>query len=162
MSTTSLSATLSAHVAGRKVDDDARVTLQFEQGARGHIWASQVAVGNENNLTLEVYGTKGSLKWAQENPNVLTFTQLGCTPQLITRGSARAHPAAAAVTRIPAGHPEGYLEAFATLYREAADVIGGQAQADQGTIGIDHGLAGVRFVDACQRSSQDGAAWVTL
>ena len=158
---TSLSATLTSHVAGRLVDDDARVTLQFEGGARGHIWASQVAIGNENNLTLAVYGTKGSLRWAQENPNALWFTELGKPPQLITRGGGSANIAAAAVTRIPAGHPEGYLEAFATLYREAADVITTQDRS-AATIGINDGLDGVRFVDACQRSSRDRASWIDL
>ncbi len=158
---TSLSATLTSHVVGRLVDDDARITLQFDGGARGHIWASQVAIGNENNLTLAVYGTTGSLRWAQENPNVLWFTELGKAPQMLTRGGVAANSAAIAVTRIPAGHPEGYLEAFATLYREAAEVIisGDRTRV---TLGIEDGLDGVRFVDACQRSSEDGASWIAL
>lgn len=158
---TSLSAKLSSHVAGRLVDDDARVALQFEGDARGHIWASQVAVGHENDLTLAVYGTKGSLRWAQENPNILIFTELGKAPQIITRGGGAANPAAAAVTRIPGGHPEGYLEAFATLYREAAEVIA-STDKPNATLGIQDGLDGVRFLDACQRSSRDGASWVNL
>lgn len=159
-----LSATLRSHVAGRTVDDDARVALQFESGAQGHVWASQVAIGNENNLTLAIYGSKGALTWAQETPNILWHTQLGELPQKITRGGAHVHPAASAVTRIPAGHPEGYLEAFATLYREAADVIAnGKGQgAYTAPLGLEEGLEGVRFVDACQRSSKDGAAWVSL
>ena len=158
---TSLCATLASHVAGRMVDDDARVTVKLEGHARAHIWASQVAIGNENNLTLSVYGTKGSLRWGQENPNVLWFTELGKAPQMITRGGAAANEAATAVTRIPAGHPEGYLEAFATLYREAAEVIrSGDRSGD--AIGILHGLDGVRFVEACQRSSRDGSTWIDL
>ena len=158
---TSLSATLTSQVAGRLVDDDARITLQFDGGARGYIWASQVAIGNENNLTLAAYGKKGSLRWAQENPNVLWFTKLGQAPQMITRGGGAAGHAAAAVTRIPAGHPEGYLEAFATLYREAAEVITSQDRS-AATIGLQGGLDGVRFVDACQRSSRNGASWIDL
>lgn len=158
---TSLSATLRSHVAGRSVDDDARVTLRFDAGARGHIWASQVAIGNENNLTLAVYGSEGSLRWAQENPNVLWFSKLGQAPQMITRGGGAAGSAAVAVTRIPAGHPEGYLEAFATLYREAAGVIASQ-NLDGATLGVQDGLDGVRFVDACQRSSRDEAYWIDL
>jgi predicted dehydrogenase len=157
----SLSATLSSHVAGRLVDDDARVALLFEGKARGHIWASQVAVGHENDLTLAVYGTKGSLRWAQENPNILVFTELGKAPQMITRGGGATNKAAAAVTRIPGGHPEGYLEAFATLYREAAEVIASPDKPNA-TLGIQDGLDGVRFLDACQRSSRDGASWVDL
>lgn len=158
---TSLSATLTTHVAGRRVDDDARVTVRFSDGAHGHIWASQVAIGNENNLTLAVYGTRGSLRWAQENPNLLWLTMLGQAPQMITRGGGAANAAAAAVTRIPAGHPEGYLEAFATLYREAAQVIANK-DTSGAPLGIQEGVDGVRFVDACQRSSRDGAAWIDL
>ncbi|MCF2905613.1 Gfo/Idh/MocA family oxidoreductase [Octadecabacter sp. CECT 8868] len=161
MRAASLSATLSSHVSGRLVDDDARITLQFDAGARGHIWASQVAIGNENNLTLAVYGSKGSLRWAQENPNVLWFSETGKASQMITRGGGAANHAAASATRIPAGHPEGYLEAFATLYREAADVIKSSSTTDT-TIGIQDGLDGVRFVDACQRSSRDGASVIDI
>jgi len=157
----SLSAALTSHVAGRPVDDDARIALHFECGARGHIWSSQVAIGNENNFTLALYGTRGSLRWAQENPNVLRFDEPGRASRTITRGGAAANPAAAAVTRIPAGHPEGYLEAFATLYREAAQVIASTGRPDT-VIGIREGLDGVRFVDACQRSSRDGASWLDL
>lgn len=160
---TQLRATLKAHVAGRLVDDDARVTLHLDGGARGHIWASQVAIGNENNLTLAVYGTKGALTWAQETPNALHFTKLGEPKKTFTRGGGGAYPASAAVTRIPAGHPEGYLEAFATLYREAAEMISAKGAQGQGAIiGIEHGLDGVRFVDACQRSSKDNASWIIL
>lgn len=158
---TSLSATLTSHVAGRLVDDDARISLKFDGGARGYVWASQVAVGNENNLTLAIYGTKGSLRWSQENPNILWFTELGKAPQMITRGGGAANSAAAAVTRIPAGHPEGYLEAFATLYREAAQMIASQ-DTSATTIGIQDGLDGVRFVDACQRSSLAQGSWIDL
>lgn len=159
-----LNATLHSHVAGRAVDDDARVTLHFHGGARGHIWASQVAVGNENNLTLAIYGTKGSIRWSQENPNNLWFSKLGAAPQMFTRGGGSAYPSAAAVTRIPAGHPEGYLEAFATLYKEVAEVITthGKTTHQSVVIGIEQGFDGVRFVDACQRSSKARAAWVTL
>ena len=162
--THSISATLRSHVAGRTVDDDARVTLKFDGGAHGHIWASQVAVGNENNLTLAVYGSKASLRWAQEDPNVLWFSKLGEAPRKITRGSTAAHPAAAAVTRIPAGHPEGYLEAFATIYREAAEAIRSpdKVTPNNALISIEQGLEGVRFVDACQRSSKEGATWIAF
>ncbi|MCJ8333657.1 MAG: Gfo/Idh/MocA family oxidoreductase [Epibacterium sp.] len=156
----SLSATLLSHVEGRTVDDDAQIAVQFEGGARGRIWASQVAVGNENNLTLAIYGSKGALRWAQETPNVLWFSKLGDVSQMLTRGSGALHPVAADVTRLPPGHPEGYIEAFATIYREAADVMSGIALDT--TIGVEQGLDGVRFVTACQHSSRNAAAWIDL
>lgn len=159
---TALRATLNSNVAGRMVDDDARITLQFDGGARGHIWASQVAIGNENNLTLAVYGTKASLRWTQENPNIIIFTELGRAPQIITRGGDMANAAAAAVTRIPAGHTEGYLEAFATLYKEAAMAIRSPDKVSDTTINIEDGFDGVKFVNACQNSSRNGASWVYI
>lgn len=158
---TSVSAVLSSHVEGRRVDDDARVALHLSGGAKGHIWASQVAIGNENNLTLAVYGSRASLRWAQENPNVLWFSELGQAPQMITRGGGGVNAASAGVTRIPAGHPEGFLEAFATLYKEAAAAIASSGPCDV-AVTVQDGLDGMRFVDACQRSSRDGAVWVGL
>ena len=161
--TRTLNATLHTHVKGRLVDDDARINLHFDGGARGHIWVSQVAIGNANNLTLAIYGTKGSIRWSQEDPNKLWYTKLGEPPVMHTRGGGFAYAAAEAVTRIPAGHPEGYLEAFATLYKEVAQVIMASETNHQNTvIGIEQGVDGVRFVDACQKSSKAGAVWVEL
>lgn len=157
----SLSATLTANVAGREVDDDARISVQLSGGARAHIWASQVAIGHENSLSMSIYGSKAALRWEQETPNVLWFTELGKAPQMVTRGGPVANSAASSVTRIPGGHPEGYLGAFATLYREAAEVITSGVKPSH-TLGVEHGLDGVRFVDACQRSSRDGAVWIDL
>ena len=97
--------------------------LRYENGARGMLWASQVAPGNENGLQLRVYGTKGGIHWRQDNPNYLYFTPFGKPTQILTRGGAGAYPSANRVTRIPSGHPEGYLEAFATIYSEAAHAI---------------------------------------
>ncbi|MEM9580916.1 MAG: Gfo/Idh/MocA family oxidoreductase [Pseudomonadota bacterium] len=157
-----LSATLSTFVAGRAVDDDARVSLRFASGAQGHIWASQVATGNENALTLRIYGSKGGISWAQETPNTLSYAPMGAPVQTLTRAGHGANDAANAVSRIPGGHPEGYLEAFATLYRDAAEIIAGERDAGPETIGLRHGLDGMIFIDACQRSSAQGAAWITL
>src|SRR5690606_26520339 len=119
----SLAADLDAFVPGRRLDDNAHILLRFAGGAKGVIWASQVAPGNENALRLRVYGTKGGLEWSQEQPNHLWFTPFGQPKQLITRGGAGAGAAAARITRIPSGHPEGYLEGFATIYAEAARAI---------------------------------------
>ncbi|MBE0413150.1 Gfo/Idh/MocA family oxidoreductase [Yoonia sp.] len=163
----SLSADLQAFVSGRQLDDNAHVMLRFKGGARGMLWCSQVAPGNENGLRLRIYGDKGGLEWAQENPNQLWFTPFGEPKRLLTRGGAGAGDAANRVTRIPAGHPEGYLEGFATIYREAADAIvahrdGRDVAADVTYPTIQDGLAGMQFVDACVRSSKRNGAWVRL
>ncbi|MEM1364446.1 MAG: Gfo/Idh/MocA family oxidoreductase [Pseudomonadota bacterium] len=163
----SLSADMQSFVEGRQLDDNAHVMLRFAGGARGVLWSSQVAPGNENALRIRVYGTKGGLEWEQEHPNHLWFTPLGEPKRLITRGGAGSGAAAGAGTRIPPGHPEGYLEGFANVYSEAADLIRA-AQAGEGkpdgvqTPTVRDGLEGVAFVDACVRSSNRDAAWVTL
>ncbi len=163
---TQLAADLQAFVAGRLVDDNAHVMLRFDGGARGMLWCSQVAVGNENALRLRVYGSKGGLEWAQEDPNYLWYTPFGQPKQLLTRGGAGARDAANAVTRTPGGHPEGYLEGFANIYSGAADAIrawnAGNRDGNGVLPGIREGLSGVYFIDACVRSSAQDAAWVTL
>jgi len=163
----SLLADLSTFVAGRRVDDNAQVLLRYENGARGALWASQVAPGNENNLTLRVYGSKGGIEWRQEHPNQLSWTPFDAPTRIIARGTKNVNAAGSRVTRIPAGHPEGYLEAFATIYSEvAAAVVARRSGADSGVVvsypGIDDGVAGVAFVDAAIRSSREGGVWVTL
>ena len=162
-----LAADLQAFVPGRRVDDNGHVLLRFHGGARGMLWCSQVAPGNENALRLRLYGEKAGLSWAQEHPNHLWFTPLGQPPRLVTRGGAGAGPEAARMTRVPPGHPEGYLEGFANIYAEAGRAIRA-AQAGQAPDSavvyptLADGLAGVAFVDACVRSSARNAAWVTL
>ena len=162
-----LAADLTAFVPGRRVDDNAHVMMRFEGGARGMLWCSQVAPGNENALRLRVYGSKGGLEWAQEDPNRLWFTPFGQPKRLITRGGAGAGPEAARLTRVPAGHPEGYLEGFANIYAEAARAIRAAKTGTplpEGTVfpGLREGLEGVAFVDACLRSSARNGAWVGL
>ncbi len=162
-----LAADLQAFVSGRRLDDNGHVLLRWKGGARGMLWCSQVAPGNENGLRLRIYGTKGGLEWAQEDPNYLWYTPFGEPKRLITRGGAGSGAAAARVSRIPPGHPEGYLEGFATIYAEAARAI--QARRDGVPVDpavvfptVQDGLKGVQFVDACVRSSQRNAAWVNL
>ncbi len=162
-----LAADLTAFVPGRRVDDNGHVLMRYEGGAKGMLWCSQVAPGNENALRLRVYGTKGGLEWAQEDPNYLWFTPLGKEKRLVTRGGAGAGAAAARVTRVPPGHPEGYLEGFANIYAEAARAIhaaetGSPLPSDVVFPGLDEGLEGVAFVDACVRSSRRNGAWVGL
>jgi predicted dehydrogenase len=159
-----LSADLQAWVPGRRVDDNAHVLLRFSGGARGMLWCSQVAPGCENGLRLRVYGEKGGLEWAQENPNELWHAPFGQPRRLITRGGHGAGPDAGRLTRTPSGHPEGYLEGFANLYGEAARAIiarrEGRDDPDALFPTVRDGLAGVAFVDACVRSSAKGGAWV--
>ena len=163
----SLAADLQAFVPGRRLDDNAHVLLRWKGGARGMLWSSQVAPGNENALRLRVYGTKGGLEWSQEDPNYLWLTPFGEPKRLITRSGAGAGDAAGRVTRIPPGHPEGYLEGFANIYSEAAEAIRarreGRPTPDEVVFPtIDDGLRGMQFVDACVRSSSRNAAWVKL
>jgi predicted dehydrogenase len=163
----SLAADIQAFVEGRQVDDNAHVMLRFKGGARGMLWSSQVAPGNENALRIRVYGEKGGLEWAQEDPNYLWYSPFGEPKQLITRNGAGAGDVAARMSRIPPGHPEGYLEGFANIYSEAAEAILAHRQGNQPSPEvmfptIQDGLKGVQFVDACVRSSARNAAWVAL
>ncbi len=163
----SLAADLDAFVPGRQVDDNAHVMLRFHGGAKGMLWCSQVAPGNENALRIRIFGESGGLEWAQEDPNYLWHTPFGEAKRLVTRNGAGTGDAAGRVSRIPPGHPEGYLEGFATIYSEAANAIeahrDGKAQ-DPDVIypTVLDGLRGVEFIDACVRSSQRNSAWVTL
>ncbi|MEQ9573507.1 MAG: Gfo/Idh/MocA family oxidoreductase, partial [Nitratireductor sp.] len=164
----SLAADLTAFVDGRPLDDNAHVMLRFKGGAKGMLWASQVAPGNENALKLRVYGTKGGLEWEQEHPNHLWFTPFGAPKRLITRNGAGAGEAAGRLSRVPPGHPEGYLEGFANIYAEAARAIRA-ARRTGGTVDdavlyptVEDGVEGVAFVEACVRSSQQNGAWTTL
>ena len=162
-----LAADLQSFVPGRALDDNAHVMLRFQGGARGMLWCSQVAAGEENGLRLRIYGSKGGLDWAQEVPTQLWHSPLGEPKRRLTRGGPGTGEAAARMTRIPAGHPEGFLEAFANIYGEAARAI----RAHRSGAGLDpdvvyptvaDGLEGVAFVAACVESSKADAAWVAL
>ena len=164
---TEICADLTTFVEGRALDDNVQIMLRYANGARGALWASQVAPGNENGLQLRIYGTKGGIVWRQENPNALFHTPFGKPTQILTRGGAGATAAAGRVTRIPPGHPEGYLEAFATLYSEVAAAI--RAGRDGTRLDpavtfptIDDGVKGVAFIEAAVKSSAKGGAWTKL
>jgi predicted dehydrogenase len=173
----SVSADLDSFVDGRRLDDNVHVMLRFkpmvrgnrtEHPAKGMLWASQVAPGNENALKLRIYGTKGGIEWAQEDPNYLWFTPYGEPKRLLTRGGAGSNAAAARVTRVPPGHPEGYLEGFATIYTEAATAIRalrdkkGKVPKEVIYPTIQDGLSGMKFIDACVRSSKKNSGWTKL
>jgi len=162
-----LAADLQSFVPGRRVDDNGHVMLRYKGGARGMLWCSQVASGCENGLRLRVYGTKAGIEWAQEDPNYLWVGPLNQPKHRITRGGAGSGPEAGRVTRVPPGHPEGYLEGFANIYAEAARAI--LARRDGSTVdpavtfpGLKEGVEGVAFVDACVRSTKRNGAWVSL
>lgn len=159
-----LSADLTSFVKGRVLDDNVHVMLRFKGGARGLLWASQVAPGNENGLKIRVYGTKGGLEWTQADPNYLWYTPFGEPKRLITRGGAGSGPEAGRVTRVPPGHPEGYLEGFANIYTEVARAIkarraGKKADKDVAFPGIADGVAGMAFIEACVKSSARNGKW---
>lgn len=159
-------AELSTFVDGRALDDNCQMMLRYKGGARGLLWASQVAPGNENNLKIRVYGEKGGLEWHQEHPNHMTYTPFGKAPQVVTRGGNGANDAAGLVTRIPAGHPEGYLEGFANIYTGVAEQIaarieGRQPKEDSLLVPtVRDGALGLKFITAAVRSSAEGGTWV--
>jgi predicted dehydrogenase len=142
--------------------------LRFANGARGSLWISQVAPGNENGLRLRIYGARAGIEWSQEAPNHLRFARVGEQPRIITRGGAEVGLSAASATRLPSGHPEGYIEAFAQLYSDAADLISATNEAR--TVGAGallvptakDGVRGVRFIHAAVESSKRDAAWTAI
>ena len=164
----SVAADLTSFVPGRTLDDNANVLLRFSGGAKGSLWASQVAPGNENGLRLRIYGEKGGLTWAQEDPNYLDYAPYGEPPRLIRRGGAGSDAAAGRVTRIPAGHPEGYLEGFATIYSDAAELIWARFEnraPEPGAMllpSVQDGVAGVAFIEATIASGRKGGAWTRV
>jgi predicted dehydrogenase len=159
---------VSIFVPGRRLDDNVQSLLRFEGGARGMLWASQVATGNENNLRLRVYGDKAGIEWGQENPNYLRFTPYGKPSQTLTRLGAGATASAKHASRIPSGHPEGYLEAFAQLYTDLAEQIAARnagRAADPASLlvpTVKDGVAGVRFISGVLESSKRNSEWVRL
>lgn len=155
-----LLADLGAVVPGRPVDDDCTVLLRFENGARGALLASQIEVGEMNGLRIRLYGDKGGMVWKQEVPNTLTLHTIEGRTEVIHAGGPLLSPDAANCTRTPTGHPEGYLEAFANLYRDFAVVLrGGRSPL---LPGIEDALRGMTFVDTAVSSSETGAGWVPL
>lgn len=162
----SLCADLSSLVSGRALDDDASVLLRLSNGARGVLIASQVAIGAENDLRLQVHGSLGSLAWRQEEPNELLHSTLQAPARRLTRASPGLSQAAQCATRLPSGHPEGFIEAFANLYLGvAADIRARLAGHTASALEADYprvadGARGVRFIEATLASSAAGGQWV--
>ena len=161
----SLLADLDTFVSGRKLDDNANILLHYSNGAKGMLWSSQVASGQENALRIRLFGDKGGLEWAQEDPNYLHYTQLGESHQGLTRGGHGLTEAAVSATRTPAGHPEGFLEGFANLYRDIADMIEANRTGKSFTTlvpDVTDGVKGIRFVEKAVNSSAAGSIWQHL
>jgi predicted dehydrogenase len=156
---TALFADLGAIVPGRLLDDDATVLLRFENGARGVLMASQISLGAMNGLRLRVYGDQGALDWSQEEPNTLCVHRADGVTETLRTGGATLGPQARAATRLPAGHPEGYLEAFANLYGDFADwlVRGHRPDAVQG---IETALRSMAFIETAVAASRAADGWV--
>ena len=161
----SVCAELTSFVQGRRLDDDASMLLRLEGGAKGTLVCSQIACGEENALNIRLYGTKAGLEWHQMEPNTLKVKPAGKTWERFRTGGGYLGEAAARAARMPAGHPEGYLEAFANIYRDfMADVrrVAAGETALRDYPGIGDGIRGMRFVQAAVESSNRGASWVDL
>jgi len=161
----SLCADLTTFVGGRKLDDDGNILVRYRGGAKGVLHASQISVGEENNLNLRVYGTKAGLEWHQEHPNELIVKYPDQPAQIWRRGNGYVGEQAKRFTRVPAGHPEGYLEAFGNIYREAfraiaAEVAGKRRPKDLDFPTIDDGVYGMAFIETAVKSARRGARWV--
>ena len=163
-----LCAKLDVRGEGRKLDTNAHILLEYDNGASGHYWCSQVAVGYDNGLKVRIFGTKGAIEFVQEQSNYLRVTQKGCPPQTLSRGNGYISSPAAAFSRVPSGHPEGYHEAFANLYRAFCDAVRKKLDGidvDESEVlypTLEAGIDGVRFITKCVESSGKGAVWVDM
>ncbi|MFW2367757.1 MAG: Gfo/Idh/MocA family protein [Desulforhopalus sp.] len=163
-----LSARMDIIVKNRRLDDNATIMVDYQGGSKGLYWCSQIAVGNDNGLRVRIFGSKGSIEWTQENPNYLTVASLEGPTQIISRGRDAIYPLGESFSRIPAGHPEGYFEAFANLYKAFISYLtktkkGEELQPeDLDFPGVAMGIDGVKFIEKCVESSAANAAWVTM
>ncbi len=162
-----LCADLNTFIPGRPLDDDGTCLLRFKGGARGLLFASQVSSGDENNLSIRVWGTKGGLEWHQEYPDDLVWKSVNAPQEVHRRGNSYLSPIAQKYSRTPFGHPEAFIEAFANVYRAAGEAIAG-AQAgkalpkDPDYPTIDAGIEGMAFIESVVKSSKAGAKWVKV
>lgn len=161
-----LAADLGRFGKGRILDDDGNLLLRMENGAKGTLSISQIALGEENNLAIRVYGEKGSVEWHQENPNELITRWLNKPKQIFTPNGNGLYPESTSVSRIPAGHPEGYLEAFATIYKNFATHLMATKEGknikkpDYPT--IEDGIRGMKFIYASVESDKNNASWINI
>ena len=162
----SVCADLSTFTEGGQLDDNVHIMLRYTNGARGMMWTSQIAPGSENGLRVRIYGDKGGLEFGQEKPNELWYTPLGEPKRLLTRNGFGTGPEAARVSRVPSGHPEGYLEGFTTIYSDCAEAIHAAIEgraADPAALvfpTVEDGARGLKFVEAAIESSAKGSVWI--
>jgi predicted dehydrogenase len=162
----SLLARLDRFGEGRTLDDNASILVEYKGGAKGVYWSSQIAVGSDNGLRIRIYGTKASLEWAQEDPNCCQVAYVGKPTVRLSRGRDALHPAAARMSRLPSGHPEGYFECFANIYASFIAAVRKKKAGEPLTAedldfpDVNEGIRGVRFIERCVASSRKGAAWM--
>ena len=165
---TALCADKSTFLPDRQLDEDVNALLRFAGGGKGVLSISQVATGEENGLTLRIYASEGALKWSQENPNYLEFNRYGEPRQVLSRGQGYLSDDAAGATRIPTGHPEGYLEAFATIYDGVVEAIRSHIDgvpmktADYNFPTVHDGVRGMQFIYKTVESCNEGSTWVDM
>ena len=163
-----LAADLNTFIPGRPLDDDGNMLVRFQGGARGILYASQISAGEENNLNIRVYGTDASLEWHQEHPNELTVKFVDAPRQIHRRGNSYNGDACTAYTRLPFGHPEAFIEAFANVYLAAAEAIADAVAGNEAPVGgydfptVQDGVEGMAFIEAAVKSSKNNAAWTSL
>ncbi|MGA2547167.1 MAG: Gfo/Idh/MocA family oxidoreductase [Rectinemataceae bacterium] len=161
-----LCARLDSFVPGRMLDDNATILVNYHGGAKGLYWTSQVAVGCDNAFKIRVFGSTGTIEWSQENPNYLIVSRLDQPTVTISRGRDSLYPHAQGYSRIPAGHPEGYMEAFANIYKTFITALGKRkagetlTEADMDYPSAEDGASGVKFIGKCVDSSLKGAVWL--
>jgi len=165
----SLCARLDTFVDGRQLDDNASILVNYDNGAKGMYWSSQIAVGFDNGFRVRIFGTKGSLDWYQERPNYLKVSYLNKPVEIISRGRTDLYPNAQKYSRIPSGHPEGYFEAFANLYTSYGSALNKKLKnkknlrsEDLDFPDIKAGVQGVKYIEKCVESSKAGAVWMDL
>ena len=160
-----LLADLDSMVSGRELDDNANILMKYTNDVKGMLWVSQIATGKENGLRIRVFGTKAGIEWSQENPNFLKFSRLGESLRTLSRGGPSIGSLAGDATRIPSGHPEGFIEGFANIYSDTADLI--VAHRSNSKINslaptINDGIRGMQFIETAVKSSTSGGVWLSF
>ena len=160
-----LLADLDSMVSGRELDDNANILMKYTNDVKGMLWVSQIATGKENGLKIRVFGTKAGIEWSQENPNFLKFSRLGESLRTLSRGGPSIGSLAGDATRIPSGHPEGFIEGFANIYSDTADlIIAHRSNSKINSLAptINDGIRGMQFIETAVKSSTSGGVWLSF